>query len=47
MNDDEVMEVTEEVETSEAEIQNSPMQIEEARSEAVIDLVKKDSDTKH
>ncbi len=44
MNDDEVMEVTEEVETSEAEIQNSPMQIEEARSEAVIDLVKKDSD---
>jgi len=44
MDDDEVMEVTEEVESSDAEIQDSPMQIEEARSEAVINLVKKDSE---
>jgi hypothetical protein len=44
MNDDEVMEVAEEVETSDAEIETPTMQMEEVRSETVIDLVKKDSE---
>jgi len=44
MNDDEVMEVTEEVETSDAEIKTPTMRMEEVRSETVIDLVKKDSE---
>lgn len=44
MNDDEVMEVAEEVQTSDAEIETPSMQMEEVRSETVIDLVKKDSE---
>ena len=44
MAEDEVMEVVEEVQTSDAEIENSPMNVGDVRSESVIDLVKKDSE---
>ncbi len=44
MAEDEVMEVAEEVQTSDAEIENSPMGVGDVRSESVIDLVKKDSE---